>query len=120
MLDVRAGQLNEELAGLDALELADRSQVSLHRRAWTATWPKLAAVALALTLWQLVVWSGWKPEYVLPGPGKVFGELRNQFAGGKLLLRRILRRVAPDGEVNLLLHALQRKPAKKSGMRWPW
>ena len=85
MREVRAEQLNEELAGLDALELADRSHVSLRRRAWTATWPKLTAVALALGLWQLVVWSGWKPEYVLPGPGKVFGELGNQFADGKLL-----------------------------------
>ena len=32
-----------------------------------ATWPKVAAVAIALLgLWQLVVWSGWRPEYVLP------------------------------------------------------
>ena len=58
----------EELAGLDALELADRNRPSRRRRIWTATWPKLGAVAIALGLWQLVVWSGWKPEYVLPGP----------------------------------------------------
>ena len=85
MLDVRGERLDEELAGLDALELAQRSRVSFGRRAWTATWPKLAAVAIALAVWQLVVWSGWKPEYVLPGPGTVFGELRDQLTSGKLL-----------------------------------
>ena len=85
MLDVRGEHLQEELAGLDALELADRSRVTFGRRAWTATWPKLAAVAIGLSLWQLVVWSGWKPEYVLPGPAKVFGELRTQIADGTLL-----------------------------------
>ena len=31
-------------------------------------WPKLAAVALGLAVWQAVVWSGWRPDYVLPGP----------------------------------------------------
>ena len=85
MPEVRAENLQEELAGVDALELADRTRPSFGRRAWTATWPKLAAVAIALAFWQLVVMSGWKPEWVLPGPGKVFGELRNQFAEGKLL-----------------------------------
>ena len=85
MLEVRSEQLQEELAGLDALELADRTRVSFGRRAWTATWPKLAAIAIALALWQLVVMSGWKPEYVLPGPGKVLSELRNQFSEGKLV-----------------------------------
>ena len=43
--------------------------VELGRRVWVATWPKLAAVALALGVWQVVVWTGWRPEYVLPGPG---------------------------------------------------
>jgi NitT/TauT family transport system permease protein len=41
-------------------------------RVWSWSWPKLAAIALVLAAWQLVVWSGWKPDYVLPGPGPVF------------------------------------------------
>ena len=77
-------RLGEELAGLDALELADRNRPSLAHRAWTATWPKLGAIAIALGLWQLVVWSGWRPEYVLPGPAKVFAELKDQLADGRL------------------------------------
>jgi len=44
-------------------------------RAWSAVWPKLAAIGLALGLWQLVVWSGWKPDYVLPGPLPVLARL---------------------------------------------
>ena len=28
--------------------------------------------------WQLVVWSHWRPDYVLPGPGTVTRELRHQ------------------------------------------
>ena len=44
-------------------------------RLWPNTWPKLAAAGLALGLWQLVVWSGWKPDYVLPGPLAVFARL---------------------------------------------
>jgi NitT/TauT family transport system permease protein len=44
-------------------------------RVWSWLWPKLAAVALVLAAWQVVVWSGWKPDYVLPGPGPVFQRL---------------------------------------------
>src|SRR5579875_3109399 len=44
-------------------------------RALRAAWPKLAAVAIALLLWQLVFWSGWRPDYVLPSPIQVFGRL---------------------------------------------
>ena len=42
---------------------------------WSSLWPKLAAILLALTAWQLFVWSGWKPDYVLPGPLPVFERL---------------------------------------------
>jgi NitT/TauT family transport system permease protein len=59
-----------------------RRGAGLGRRIWFATWPKVAAIAIGLFLWQLVVWSGWKPEYVLPGPGKVFGELGDLIADG--------------------------------------
>jgi NitT/TauT family transport system permease protein len=54
--------------------VAARPRVELSR-IWGSLWPKLAAIALALTAWQLVAWSGWKPDYVLPGPLPVFRRL---------------------------------------------
>jgi NitT/TauT family transport system permease protein len=63
-----------ELSGLDALESSTRAP----RRIWSQTWPKLAAVALALVIWQAVVWSHWKPDYALPGPTTVLPRLRHE------------------------------------------
>ncbi len=51
-------------------------------RIWLAVWPKVAAIGLALLAWQCVVWSGWRPEYVLPGPVAVFRELGSLTADG--------------------------------------
>jgi NitT/TauT family transport system permease protein len=45
------------------------------RAIFDATWPKLAAVAIFVFAWQCVVWSGWKPEYALPGPRAVADSL---------------------------------------------
>jgi NitT/TauT family transport system permease protein len=64
-----------ELAGLDALEFGETSVASRAQRLWAATWPKLAALVIALAIWQGVVWSHWKPTYVLPPPGPVFRQL---------------------------------------------
>ncbi len=80
-----AERLGEELAGLDALELAPPTGSGAARRLWSAAWPKATAAALAVALWQAVVWSGWKPEYVLPGPAAVAGELARLAADGTLL-----------------------------------
>ena len=52
---------------------------------WRAAWPKLAAIALALAIWQVVVWTGWRPEYLLPAPGTVFGRLGELIADGTVL-----------------------------------
>src|SRR6202163_2132500 len=49
-------------------------------RVWSWLWPKLAATALVLIAWQVVVWSGWRPDYVLPGPGPVFQRLAQDLA----------------------------------------
>ncbi|HTJ74185.1 MAG TPA: ABC transporter permease [Acidimicrobiales bacterium] len=73
--EAKEQELAAELAGLDALEAHLGTRPSRARRAWSAVWPKLAAIALAVGIWQLVVWSGWKDDYVLPGPGKVFPAL---------------------------------------------
>ncbi|MFB4296071.1 ABC transporter permease [Actinomadura sp. NTSP31] len=62
------GRLNRELAGLDALELGGGTRGRTLERAWSAVWPIITAVLIGLFAWQVVVWSGWKPSYVLPGP----------------------------------------------------
>ena len=54
------------------------------RHLWSLTWPKLAAIAIGLFLWQCVVWSGWKPEYLLPGPKEVFSTLWGYLQEGRL------------------------------------
>jgi NitT/TauT family transport system permease protein len=67
--------LTEQLAGLDALEEDEEHGPRRLSVVWGRTWPKLAALALALGLWQLVVATGWRDEYVLPGPATVFSKL---------------------------------------------
>ena len=62
-----------EVAGEPTLP-AVRTRLRLGK-VWSATWPKLAAAGLATAAWQLVVWSGWQPDYVLPGPLPVFARL---------------------------------------------
>jgi NitT/TauT family transport system permease protein len=75
--------LSRELAGLDALEGMLGSGPSFARTLWRSTWPKLAAIAIALLLWQVVVWSHWRPDYLLPGPGTVLPELWRQLHTGR-------------------------------------
>ena len=45
------------------------------KRAATLVLPKVLAIAIVIALWQIVVWSHWRPDYLLPGPGPVFREL---------------------------------------------
>jgi NitT/TauT family transport system permease protein len=76
--------LDAELAGLDQLESLPEAP-SRAWRLWSAGWPKLAAAILGIAAWQLVVWSHWKPSYILPGPGTVFRALWHELAHGDLL-----------------------------------
>ena len=78
-------RLDQDLAGLDALELADRARTGRLARLWRATWPKLGAIALFFGIWQLVVWSGWRPPHLLPPPSAVFTELADMWSEGILV-----------------------------------
>jgi NitT/TauT family transport system permease protein len=70
--------LADDLRGLDALDTPRMEPARRGAAAWAAVWPKLLAVGLALAAWQAVVWSGWRPRYVLPGPGAVFSRLGSE------------------------------------------
>jgi NitT/TauT family transport system permease protein len=83
-LDLR-DQEARDFSGLDALEQGQPPARRRLARAVAATWPKLAAVALALGVWELVALSGWRPSYVLPGPGPVLARLVTDLANGSLV-----------------------------------
>jgi NitT/TauT family transport system permease protein len=73
--ELGADALRTQQRGLDKLELALPQPKGRARRIWFAIWPKVAAVGLFFLIWQCVVWSGWKPEYLLPGPIPVLERL---------------------------------------------
>jgi NitT/TauT family transport system permease protein len=60
-LNSRDTAQESEIRGLDALDLGSSAPPRGHAL-WRAAWPKLAALAIALGLWQLVAISGWRPS----------------------------------------------------------
>ena len=93
---VNATELRTELAGLDALEQDVSAKKSLTQRVWPRLWPKLAALVIVTGLWQLVVWSGWKETFVLPGPSQVGKTLLDIATTGRFweAVSRTMRRAA--------------------------
>lgn len=83
-----------------AAELETRDLAEAHRihapdfRAWSGLWPKVVAALIAVGVWQVVAWSGWRPASVLPAPLPVFqtlfGDLSHAdfYAGVAMTLRR--------------------------------
>jgi NitT/TauT family transport system permease protein len=71
----RSSVLDRDIRGLDALDIPRPEPRSRLAAAWEPLWPKLAALALVFAAWQAVVWSGWRPTYVLPPPAEVVGRL---------------------------------------------
>jgi len=82
MADDRNG-LDADLRGLDALDTPIVDQVRPGQRMWSAVWPKLLAVGIVLAGWQVVVWSGWRPTYVIPPPATVLAELGDLVTTGR-------------------------------------
>jgi NitT/TauT family transport system permease protein len=98
-------QLDETLAGLDALDTVEAKRESSVRRVWRSAWPKVVAIGLALFLWQLVVWLEWKPKFVLAPPSEAFGDLWDLTLDGTLLgaARITMWRAAQGFVVSMIL-----------------
>lgn len=45
--------------------------------------PPLLAIAIAVLIWEVVASSGWRPDYVLPGPLPVLAQLGRDLASGE-------------------------------------
>jgi sulfonate transport system permease protein len=74
-----AARIDASLAGLDALEVPFPPRRRFVTQVWGQLWPKALAVAIFLLFWQGVVWTRWKPEYVLPSPWTAFDKLFADF-----------------------------------------
>ena len=79
-----SAQLDSQLAGLDALEIAPPGGPSQAARAWRAVWPRLGALVVVFGVWELVVLSHWRPDYVIPPPGAVLSRLWHDLLSGAL------------------------------------
>jgi NitT/TauT family transport system permease protein len=97
-----------ELAGIDALDLPIAPRQTLPWRIWRATWPQVAAIGVVIGVWQLVVISGVKPSYVLPGPLPVAERLLHDITDSSLLtaIGTTLRRIAVGFGLALLIGSL--------------
>jgi NitT/TauT family transport system permease protein len=79
------------ITGLDSLELGvvstGRGPGRLARKAWTATWPKLLAIGLALGAWQLFYLSNFHGDTaagLVKGPGAGLADLWDQMQHAQL------------------------------------
>ncbi|HEX2362302.1 MAG TPA: ABC transporter permease [Jiangellaceae bacterium] len=75
------------------------------RTLWSRIWPILAAVGIAVLIWQLVVWSGFRPTYVLPSPLTVAQELFDRLQGPELwqAIATTMRRAAAGFALSIVV-----------------
>ena len=52
----------------DAVLITELRSKPAGAKLWPAVWPKLVAVVIFIGVWQAVVWSHWKAEYIVPSP----------------------------------------------------
>ncbi|MFJ9123690.1 MULTISPECIES: ABC transporter permease [unclassified Streptomyces] len=72
-------------AGLDALDSVQTVRTPLRETLRRKVLPPVTAVAVVLVVWQLLVWAGVVPDYKLPSPSDVWGEVRTAWLQGTLL-----------------------------------
>ncbi|MEY4262761.1 MAG: hypothetical protein RLY88_469 [Actinomycetota bacterium] len=102
--ETREKQLVSLSAGLDNLETNTKERATFGKRTLKALAP-LAAVAVVLAIWQLLVLIKWQPSWVLPSPAMVIDSLVQQHNEGLLIPSAInsLRRGVQGFAISLLI-----------------
>jgi sulfonate transport system permease protein len=66
----------------DALLVTELTSKPARGKLWPVIWPKLLAVMLFIAAWQVLVWTKWKAEYIIPSPFTVIRQFTHD--GGNL------------------------------------
>ncbi|MFD4227673.1 ABC transporter permease [Streptomyces sp. NPDC058545] len=72
-------------AGLDALDAVRVSRTPVRQVLVQKVLPPVAAIALVLIVWQILIWAKVTDDYKLPSPTQVWDEVSNAWAQGTLL-----------------------------------
>ena len=64
-----------EAPALERVTVAGPTRTERLARLWNALWPKVLAFTIFIGAWQVIVWTGWKSETVIPSPFTVFSAM---------------------------------------------
>lgn len=70
---------------------------------WPAIWPKVLAVAIFIGAWQVVVWTHWKHEYIVPSPFTVLRQFPHDAGSLTGAVGVTMRRAATGFAVSILI-----------------
>ena len=70
---------------------------------WPAIWPKVLADAIFIGAWQVVVWTHWKHEYIVPSPFTVLRQFPHDAGSLTGAVGVTMRRAATGFAVSILI-----------------
>jgi NitT/TauT family transport system permease protein len=90
----------------EAVRITEQRSKAAGAKLWPAVWPKVLAVALFIAGWQALVWTHWKPEYIIPSPFTVMRQFAHD--GGSLSRSVVvtMRRAGIGFGISILLGAV--------------
>jgi NitT/TauT family transport system permease protein len=105
-LDLKGGAPRPAKSTADQTRENDAGVRRRASRAWSWLWPKTLAVGIVLAIWQIAVWTAWKPEYVLPSPATVFSRLWDEMLGNSVTDKTLWDQIALTMQRGLIGYAL--------------
>jgi NitT/TauT family transport system permease protein len=87
----------------DAVVIGELRSNPARAKLWPAVWPKVLAVAIFLGAWQVLVWTHWKPEYVVPSPFTVLAQFPHDTGSLSRAVEVTMRRAGIGFAVSILI-----------------
>jgi NitT/TauT family transport system permease protein len=87
----------------DAVVIGELRSKPAGAKLWPSVWPKVLAVAIFLGAWQVLVWTHWKPEYVVPSPFTVLAQFPHDTGSLSRAVEVTMRRAGIGFAVSILI-----------------
>ncbi|HEY5170850.1 MAG TPA: ABC transporter permease, partial [Acidimicrobiia bacterium] len=87
----------------DAVVIAELRPKPARAKLWPSVWPKVLAVAIFIGAWQVLVWTHWKPEYIVPSPFTVLAQFPHDTGSLSRAVEVTMRRAGIGFAVSILI-----------------